>query len=132
MAPTETSRSAKIRACLNHPIIDTDGHTVELMPVYLDYVKQIGGAGMVKRYQKATNARGNNRWAAMSDDERRDTRATCPPWWARPARNTLDRATASIPRLLHQRMDDLGMDYTVLYPTTWSDRPASKMKKSAG
>jgi len=117
MASTETSRSAKIRARLNHPIIDTDGHTVELMPVYLDYVKQIGGADMVKRYQEATNARGNNRWAAMSDDERRDARATCPPWWARPARNTLDRATASIPRLLHQRMDDLGMDYTVLYPT---------------
>jgi len=117
MALIETSRSAKIRARLNHPIIDTDGHTVELMPVYLDYVKQIGGADMVKRYQEATNARGNNRWAAMSDDERRDARATCPPWWARPARNTLDRATASIPRLLHQRMDDLGMDYTVLYPT---------------
>ena len=117
MASTETSRSAKIRSRLNHPIIDTDGHTVELMPVYLDYVKQIGGADMVKRYQDATNSRGNNRWAAMSDDERRDARATCPPWWARPARNTLDRATASIPRLLHQRMDDLGMDYTVLYPT---------------
>jgi hypothetical protein len=48
MASTETSRSAKIRARLNHPIIDTDGHTVELMPVYLDYVKQIGGADMVK------------------------------------------------------------------------------------
>ena len=51
MASTETSRSAKIRSRLNHPIIDTDGHTVELMPVYLDYVKQIGGADMVKRYQ---------------------------------------------------------------------------------
>jgi hypothetical protein len=63
MASKETSRSAKIRARLNHPIIDTDGHTVELMPVYLDYVKQIGRADMVKRYQEATNARGNNRWA---------------------------------------------------------------------
>jgi hypothetical protein len=46
MASPETSRSAKIRACLNHPIIDTDEHTIELMRVYLDYVKQIGGADM--------------------------------------------------------------------------------------
>jgi predicted TIM-barrel fold metal-dependent hydrolase len=54
---------------------------------------------------------------ALSDEERRYTRATCPPWWARPAKNTLDRATASLPKLLHQRMDELGMDFTVLYPT---------------
>ena len=68
---SQTSRSAQIRARLDHPIIDTDGHTVELMPVYLDYVKQVGGADMVKRYQNATSGRKNNRWASMSEEERR-------------------------------------------------------------
>ncbi len=117
MKAMKQTQSAKIRAKLDHPIIDTDGHTVELQPVYFDYLKRFGGAGMIKKYQDASGARPNNRWVGMTEEERRDARATCPPWWARPARNTLDRATASLPRLLHERMDELGMDFTVLYPT---------------
>ena len=117
MTPAKKTRSAEIRAKLNHPIIDTDGHTVELMPVFFDYLKRFGGADMIKRYRDVSIQRANNRWISMTEEERRDARATCPPWWARPARNTLDRATASLPRLLHERMDELGMDYTVLYPT---------------
>ena len=34
------SKSAKVRAQLNHPIIDTDGHTVEFTPVFFDYIKE--------------------------------------------------------------------------------------------
>ena len=34
-----------------------------------------------------------------------------------PTENSLDRATASLPRLLNERMDELGIDYAVLYPT---------------
>ena len=117
MSSWSGSKSADVRARLNHPVIDTDGHTVELTPVYFDYIKEIGGADMVKRHKLAVGSRANNRWMQMSEEERRDNRATCPPWWARPAKNTLDRATASLPRLLHQRMNELGMDFTVLYPT---------------
>lgn len=117
MNSSKPTRSVEIRNKLNHPIIDTDGHTVELMPVYFDYLKRYGGADMIKRYQEVSNSRPNNRWVSMSEAERRDAHATCPPWWARPAHNTLDRATASLPRLLHERMDELGMDFTVLYPT---------------
>src|SRR5512144_2084237 len=73
------SKSAKIRAKLNHPIIDTDGHTVEFTPVFFDYIKEVGGAGMIERYKKAVGSRANNRWAELSEEERRYTRATCPP-----------------------------------------------------
>jgi predicted TIM-barrel fold metal-dependent hydrolase len=38
-------------------------------------------------------------------------------WWAQPTRNMLDRATAAIPRLMHERLDELGIDYCVLYPS---------------
>ena len=117
MMKNGTSKSAKVRARLNHPIIDTDGHTVEFTPVFFDYIKEIGGTEMIARYKKAVASRANNRWMELSEEERRYNRATCPPWWARPAKNKLDRATASLPRLLHQRMDELGMDFTVLYPT---------------
>jgi hypothetical protein len=105
---TNGSKSAKVRAKLNHPIIDTDGHTVEFTPVFFDYIKEVGGAGMIERYKKAVGSRSNNRWMELSEEERRYSRATCPPWWARPAKNTVDRATASLPHLLYQRMDELG------------------------
>ena len=38
-------------------------------------------------------------------------------WWGVPARNTLDRATAMLPGLLYERLDELGIDVAVLYPT---------------
>ena len=40
------------------------------------------------------------------------------PWWAMPTRSALDRATATVPRVLNDRMDELGLDYAVLYTTT--------------
>jgi hypothetical protein len=40
-----------------------------------------------------------------------------PTWWAHPARNTLDRATSSLPRLLHRRLDDFGLDVAIIYPS---------------
>src|SRR5581483_11169205 len=32
-------------------------------------------------------------------------------------KNTRDRATAMMPRLLYERLEELGIDFTVLYPT---------------
>jgi predicted TIM-barrel fold metal-dependent hydrolase len=49
--------------------------------------------------------------------EARDRGITRGPWWGMPAANTLDRATAMLPRLLYERLDELGLDYTVLYTT---------------
>jgi len=42
MATTHGSKSAAIRARVNHPIIDSDGHTVEFEPAFLDYLRQVG------------------------------------------------------------------------------------------
>src|SRR5207237_1584397 len=53
-----------------------------------------------------------------SVDERRDRRRAQEAFWAVPTKNTLDRATAMLPRLLYERLDDLGLDFAVLYPTT--------------
>mgnify|MGYP003728248019 CR=1 FL=1 len=43
MVGTKISSSQAIRARLGHPIIDSDGHTLEVTPTFLEYVKQIGG-----------------------------------------------------------------------------------------
>jgi predicted TIM-barrel fold metal-dependent hydrolase len=117
MASTVTSRSENVRARLNHPVIDCDGHTIELSPVLHDYIRQVGGQTMVDRYMKASAFRDQGGWQNMSEQKRRDNWAYCTPWWSKPARNTIDRATASLPGLLYQRMDELGMDFTVVYPT---------------
>jgi hypothetical protein len=123
MATTHTSKSRAVRARLNHPVIDSDGHTVEFEPGFVDALKEVGGASLVDRYRarKADTENGLIRgffsWYQQSPEERRDQRTSRPPWWALPTKNTLDRATATLPKLLYERLDDIGLDFTVLYPT---------------
>lgn len=114
------SKSAAVRARLNHPVIDSDGHTVEFEPIVLDYLKQIGGPGIVDQYRAAfmdTTAFAGFRWYGLSPEERRARRAPRPARWGLPAKNTRDLATAILPKLLYQRLDEIGMDFTILYPT---------------
>jgi predicted TIM-barrel fold metal-dependent hydrolase len=113
------SESAAIRASLKHPVIDADGHMLEFEPAFLDYLKEAGGPGILERYSAfcKRNTENGMRWHEMSRQERRDTTAVRPSWWALPAKNTLDRATATLPRLLYERLDEMGIDFTVLYPT---------------
>jgi len=115
--------AARLRARLGHPVVDADGHVIETAPVFLpffeDYVRTIAGGDMVKRFRAAGGMDFDEMvlrpWSNLSWDERRRSWATRPSWWSLPAANTLDRATAHLPKLLHQRLDDLGIDFAVLY-----------------
>lgn len=117
------TKSQAVRKRFNHPVIDSDGHTVEFEPGFLDFLKQVGGAALVERYRAGFGEsetgllKSFGRWYRMSPQERHDQHATRPPWWAIPTKNTLDRATATLPKLLYQRLDEIGLDFTVLYPT---------------
>jgi predicted TIM-barrel fold metal-dependent hydrolase len=111
------SRSAEIRAKLNHPIIDSDGHSAEFEPELFDYLRQAGGDSAVQRLKSLPDSPLSFRWYRLSEDERRAQRQPRPHWWVHPTRNTLDRATSSLPRLLHQRLDEMGIDFTILYPS---------------
>lgn len=114
-----TSESAAIRARLKHPVIDADGHMLEFEPAFLDYLKEVGGPGILDRYSAfcKRNAENGMMWHEMSWKQRRDTTSLRPSWWALPTKNTLDRATATLPKLLYERLDEMGIDFTVLYPT---------------
>jgi len=120
---TATTRAAQVRARLGHPMIDGDSHIVEYTPVFLDFLKQAGGESAIQRFAKGMGgsvfggARGKDSWYQMSWAERRHRRGFRIPWWALPSKNTLDRCTSMLPRLYHERMDDFGLDYTVLYPS---------------
>jgi predicted TIM-barrel fold metal-dependent hydrolase len=111
------SKSAAIRARLDHPIIDADGHTAEFEPVLFDYLRDIAGDSAVRRFKDVPTGPFSYRWTRMSWEQRRAEREPRPHWWVHPTKNTLDRATSSLPRLLYNRLDEMGIDFTVIYPS---------------
>jgi predicted TIM-barrel fold metal-dependent hydrolase len=110
--------SRDIRSQLDHPVVDGDGHVIEVTPVLLEYLDAAGGAGVVDRYLQAPI----KRQFALDD--------TTPYWtkdsgsWVWPTRNTLDRATASLPRLYAERLDEFGIDFAIMYPSEGLFAPA--------
>ncbi|MGE0682806.1 MAG: amidohydrolase family protein [Candidatus Binatia bacterium] len=118
MSTNHAAETAKIHARLNHPVIDSDGHWIEFEPAAEDYLKQVGGDRVVERYGKVANQFGNKKWAQTPSEERRERRMLQPGWWGVPTKNTRDRATAMLPKLLHERMGELGLDFAVIYPTS--------------
>jgi predicted TIM-barrel fold metal-dependent hydrolase len=117
--------AAQLRAALPHPVVDADGHFIETAPVFkpffLDFVRAHGGADLAKRFEVAPGLDYDDTvlrpWGALSDEERRRAWTTRPPWWTLPAANTLDRATAHLPALMYERLDEFGIDFAVLYPS---------------
>jgi len=111
---TRKTHSARIRAELSHPVIDADGHTIEYGPAYFEFLKQVGGTAIAERYRAKLDAGG---WYRQSPEERIRKRVTRPTSWGLPTKNTLDRATAMLPRLFRARMDDFGLDFSIVYST---------------
>jgi predicted TIM-barrel fold metal-dependent hydrolase len=111
----ELTKSAKAHARLSHPVIDSDGHWIEYLPALTEYIKQEIGAQGAERYWAAVAAYfGDPR---LNTAQRYEKRLPAAGWWPIPTKNTLDRATVMLPKLLHDRMGDLGLDFAVLYPT---------------
>jgi len=114
MSTKQGFESAALRARLKHPVIDSDGHWVEFGPDLMDYLKEVGGSRAADGFKN----RPYEGWhLTVPLKERRERRLDQPIWWGMPTRKTLDRATAMLPKLLYQRMEELGMDFAVLYPT---------------
>ncbi|MDR2613803.1 MAG: amidohydrolase, partial [Candidatus Accumulibacter sp.] len=119
LAQKNKSKSAKVRALLNHPVIDTDFHTIDYAPLLEDYIAHHGGVKLVdevRTHLKHGLSIAAGEWYGFSPDERRNHRLNRPPFWALPAQNTKDLATALLPRLLYERLPELGSDFAVLYP----------------
>ena len=119
----KATRAAAIRNNLNHPVVDSDGHYLETIPaldVFMeDYVKKTGGQELWNRMRRTGYHFENmilQPWNGMNEQERAAIWMPRPPWWGIPA-DTLDLATARLPRLLYERLDDFGIDFTVLFPT---------------
>ena len=115
MAMSAQTEARKIRASLHHPVVDADGHWVEYTPVMREEFRRIGGEAAVEALALA----GSRVPTAlkMSVAERARKRVGMEAFWSSPSENVLDRATAMLPRLMYERLDDLGIDFCVVYPT---------------
>jgi predicted TIM-barrel fold metal-dependent hydrolase len=114
----------QVHAKLKHPVVDGDGHWLEFAPVFSDKMRKAGGDaaadGFLKALQSTTDA------LRMTQEERDIRRVAQPNFWNRQAENTLDRATAMMPKLLYERLDEIGTDFAVIYPTAGLRLPRIK------
>ena len=110
-----TLSAAQVRAELGHPVVDGDGHWVEYYPVMTEVLRRIGGEPAVAGYAYFGRMVAEN--VGLTDAERRARNAGHEAWWAVPTANTVDRATSMMPALLNDRLDEFGIDFTVLYLT---------------
>ena len=106
--------AAKIRKKISHPVVDADGHWLEFGPTIKAALKRIGGQAL-RGYTLFSEQMEQD--LDMSVAERKAQRIGQQGFWAVPTKNTIDRATAMMPKLLYERMDELGLDFCILYPT---------------
>ncbi|HKA39291.1 MAG TPA: amidohydrolase, partial [Burkholderiales bacterium] len=90
-------RAAEIRAGLKHPVIDGDGHWMEPIPIFLEYLREAGGPRSVDQIRGFWRAR--DAWYRATWPERHHKRLRRTIWWG-VTTNTLDKATALLPALL--------------------------------
>jgi predicted TIM-barrel fold metal-dependent hydrolase len=96
--------SSKRRETLDYPVIDGDGHIIESRFVLPDFLKQVGGPDLVKRFEKSVN-------------QARPLGAKSVFWGGHTGTQTIDRVTCMLPSLYAQRLDEAGVDFATLYPT---------------
>src|SRR5438876_650029 len=115
MSANGHSEARRLRSRLNHPIIDADGPWLEYSPVMREEFRRIGGEAAAEALAIASERVPSS--LKMSLAERTRRRVGQEAFWGSPCANVLDRATAMLPRLMYERLDDLGMDFCVVYPT---------------
>jgi predicted TIM-barrel fold metal-dependent hydrolase len=109
--------AAEIRAQLQHPVIDIDGHTVEFVPALESYLRAEGVALHDALSLTMPGSLGPVMdWYSLSIAERAEHRVARGPWGIG-LEHTIDQATAFLPRLLYSRLDELGIDFSVIYPS---------------
>ena len=108
--------SEQIRRDAGHPIIDADGHVLEVLEATYPHLREALGATRFEEWR----ARGPIARLAQrprTTDDRLRTRTPQGAWWGTQTVNVRDRATATLPALLAERSEEIGIDYFVLYPT---------------
>ncbi len=109
--------SAEVRREVGHPIIDADGHVLEMLPAIYPYLRDTLGPQGFERYLKRTMPAARRAQPSPPASRMLAERTPQTAWFAAVTRNSLDRATVMFPALLCERMQELGIDYSILYTT---------------
>jgi predicted TIM-barrel fold metal-dependent hydrolase len=104
---------SSVRAAIGHPVVDGDGHVVEPLPVVADYIRLVAGADVADRFTGSSGAFTVRAGPGAAQRGLRPGTALS-PWWALPA-DARERATGFLPALLYERLDEIGIDFAVLY-----------------
>ncbi len=114
-------------------MIDGDAHWLEPFPVFADYLASVAGPAMVDRY---LDTRANRlSWYEQTPAQRLRDRSLRPGFWQFTA-NTRDYTMASLPSLLFERLDELGIDFAVVYPSVglsymaWGDAQDAELRQA--
>jgi predicted TIM-barrel fold metal-dependent hydrolase len=96
----------RIRRHLAHPVIDADGHLVEFMPMVVDCMREVADDAVAERFirfrQSPFTSGGGFLPARV--------------FFGNPL--GLDRMTVMLPKLLYRRLEEIGLDFSLLYPTS--------------
>jgi predicted TIM-barrel fold metal-dependent hydrolase len=105
----------EVRAGAGHPIIDSDGHVLEYPPAIEPFVRAALGSATYERYLARSTPLAN---IMQADAARRSvTRTPQSAWWGTPSKLTHDLAAAAFPALLVERLEECGIDHSILFPT---------------
>src|SRR5499426_1255453 len=117
-------KPAEVHSRLKHPVVDGDGHWLEFTPVFAEKMRKAvsdkAADGFIAAMKTTSDA------LKMTQSARDDKRVAMPNFWNRQAENTLDRATAMMPKMLYERLDEIGTDFAVIYPTAGLRLPRIK------
>lgn len=130
MTTNHSATAREIREELGHPIIDADGHFVEYGPALASFLGEEGIGDPTQLFADASCGTGTMGIESLAPSDRDRGQAVRGPWWAVPAENAQDIATALIPDLLYHRLDELGFDFAVMYPSAGLVFPHVRDEKS--
>jgi predicted TIM-barrel fold metal-dependent hydrolase len=113
MAMTRT-KAMNIRTELGHPVIDGDGHVLELRAVFADFCRDHGAGAIVDGVPPLS---GKTEWMNpdLPPEEKRRLGLLPVSWHA--AAETEYFADVTLPSRYYERLDEAGIDFSVLYPT---------------
>jgi predicted TIM-barrel fold metal-dependent hydrolase len=96
----------RIRDQIDHPVVDGDGHLVEVLPLIIELIGDIGGADVAAAFTG---------YLGKMFGEGSGFTSVRQPFWGSPG-PTVDRLTTALPALMYERLVEFGIDYAVLYP----------------
>ena len=95
--------SAEVRAGLGHPVIDCDGHVIEPAPLVAEFLRDLVPGRVVDSFLAERRVHPRDRAVQVA-------------WWGPPS-DARDRAAIYAPKLLHERLPELGFDFSIAYPS---------------